>query len=53
MLTISKFWLESLKGIDQLESQGVGVRTVLREILGKFDLAVWIRFFGSGWGPAT
>jgi hypothetical protein len=40
----TKFWLGSLKGENHSEDRGVGGRIVLRWILRKSGLGMWIGF---------
>jgi hypothetical protein len=40
----TKFWLESLNGTDHSEDLGIHVRKILKWILGKKGLGVWIGF---------
>jgi hypothetical protein len=38
------FWLESMKGRDYSEDLGVGLRIILKCILRKSALSIWIDF---------
>jgi hypothetical protein len=38
------FWLESVKRRDNLEYEGIDGRIILKQILGKLGLRVWIEF---------
>jgi hypothetical protein len=40
----TQFWLEILNVRDYLEDRGVGGRILLKWILGKYGLGIWIGF---------
>jgi hypothetical protein len=48
------FWMESLKGRDHSQDLGIDGRKMLKWILGKYGLGVWIGFIwlkiGTGGG---
>jgi hypothetical protein len=50
----AKFWLENLKGGNHLENLDFGGKIILKWILGKSGLGVWIRLMwlksGAGGG---